>query len=86
MLIEHQGRGVDEPDPRVHVLYKRPEIPANTGNPAFANSVTYRKRENPANTGSILVSATIFPTTYERCAHTRSHSFENRLNSDHAEL
>ncbi len=28
---------------RVHVLYKRPEIPANKAIPAFAVSVTYRK-------------------------------------------
>jgi len=43
---------------RGHVLYKRPEIPANKANPAFAVSVTYRKRRKAANTGSIPVSAT----------------------------
>jgi len=43
---------------RVHVLYKRPEIPANSGIPAFAVSVTYRKQEKAANPGSILASAT----------------------------
>jgi hypothetical protein len=44
---------------RVHVLYKRGEIPAKTVIPAIALSVTYRKQESPANTGSIPVSATI---------------------------
>ena len=29
---------------RVHILYKRPEIPANTAIPALAISVTYRNR------------------------------------------
>ena len=43
---------------RVHVLYKRPEIRANTGVPAFAISVSYRKQEKAANPGSIPVSAT----------------------------
>jgi hypothetical protein len=43
---------------RVHVLYKRAEIPAKTVIPAIALSVTYRKQESPANTGSTPVSAT----------------------------
>jgi hypothetical protein len=43
----------------VHVLYKRPEIPAKTVIPAIALSVTYRKQESLANTGSIPSSATI---------------------------
>jgi hypothetical protein len=43
---------------RVHALYKRPEIPANSTNPAFAVSVTYWKRKKAANTGSTPVSAT----------------------------
>jgi hypothetical protein len=43
---------------RVHVLYKRPEIPANKGLPAFALSVTCSKRKRAANTGSTPVSAT----------------------------
>jgi hypothetical protein len=43
---------------RVHVLYKLPEIPANTVIPEFAVSVTYRKHEKAENTSSILVSAT----------------------------
>jgi hypothetical protein len=43
---------------RVHVLYKRAEIPANKAIPAFAVSVTYRKRLKAANPGSIPVSAT----------------------------
>src|SRR5258708_37919098 len=45
---------------RVHVLYKRAEIPAKTVIPAIALSVTYRKQESLANTGSIPVSATKF--------------------------
>ena len=43
---------------RVHVLYKRAEIPAKTVIPAIALSVTYREQESPANTGSTPVSAT----------------------------
>ena len=43
---------------RVHVLYKRLEIPANKVVPAIAVSVTYRKQEEAANTGSTPVSAT----------------------------
>ena len=43
---------------RVHVLYKRPEIPANKVVPAIAVSVTYRKQEKAANPGSTPVSAT----------------------------
>src|ERR1700756_306952 len=43
---------------RVHVLYKRAEIPAKTVIPAIAVSVTYRKQESLANTGSTPVSAT----------------------------
>src|SRR5438093_2413440 len=43
---------------RVHVLYKRAEIPAKAVIPAIALSVTYRKQESPANTGSTPVSAT----------------------------
>jgi hypothetical protein len=43
---------------RVHVLYKRAEIPAKTVIPAIALSVTYRKQASPANTGSTPVSAT----------------------------
>jgi hypothetical protein len=43
---------------RVHVVHKRPEIPANTAIPAFAFSVTSRKQVKVANTGSIPVSAT----------------------------
>ena len=43
---------------RVHVLYKRPEIPANTAIAALAVSVTYRKHEWAANPGSTPVSAT----------------------------
>ena len=43
---------------RVHVLYKRAEIPANTGVLAIAVSVTCRKPEKAENTGSIPVSAT----------------------------
>jgi hypothetical protein len=40
-------------------LYKRPEIPANSTNLAFAVSVTYWKRKKAANTGSAIpVSAT----------------------------
>jgi hypothetical protein len=42
----------------VHVLYKRPEIPANSAVHAIAISVTYRKQEKTENTGSIPVSAT----------------------------
>jgi len=42
----------------VHVLYKRPEIPANTAIPAFADSATYRRQEMAANPGSTPVSAT----------------------------
>lgn len=37
---------------RVHVLYKRAEIPANKAVPALAVSVTYRKQERAANPGS----------------------------------
>jgi hypothetical protein len=44
----------------VHVLYKRPEIPAKKAVPAIAVSVTYSKQEKAANTGSIPVSATMF--------------------------
>jgi hypothetical protein len=44
----------------VHILYKRPEIPAKKVVPAIAVSVTYSKQEKAANTGSIPVSATIF--------------------------
>src|SRR5215831_15860617 len=51
---------------RVHVLYKRPEIPANTAIPAFAVSVTYRKQEELGNPGSIPVSATMFSYSYGR--------------------
>ena len=36
---------------RVHVLYKRPEIPANGTIRAFAVSVTYRKHEKAQNPG-----------------------------------
>jgi hypothetical protein len=36
---------------RVHVLYKRPEIPANKVVPAIAVSVTYRKQEKAENPG-----------------------------------
>ena len=43
---------------RVHVLYKRPEIPANSAVRAIAISVTYRKHEKAENPGSIPVSAT----------------------------
>jgi hypothetical protein len=43
---------------RVHVLYKRPEIPANGVIPAIAVSVTYRIHEKAENTGSTPVSAT----------------------------
>jgi len=43
---------------RVHVLYKRAEIPANTGVLAIAVSVTCRKLEKAENPGSIPVSAT----------------------------
>jgi hypothetical protein len=43
---------------RVHVLYKRPEIPANKVVPGIAVSVTYSKQEKAANTGSTPVSAT----------------------------
>ena len=42
----------------VHVLYKRPEIPANTGVLAIVVSATYRKHVKAANPGSIPVSAT----------------------------
>jgi hypothetical protein len=42
----------------VHVLYKRPEIPANISNPASVVSATCRKQKGSANTGSIPVSAT----------------------------
>src|ERR1022692_2292630 len=45
---------------RVHVLYKRAEIPANTAILAFAISVSYREQEKAANTGSTPVSATKF--------------------------
>jgi len=44
---------------RVHLLYKRPEIPANMANYALAVSATYRKLEKAANPGSIPVGATI---------------------------
>ena len=44
--------------PRVHVLYRRPEIPANTANPAFVVSVTCRKRWKAANPDSTPASAT----------------------------
>ena len=60
---------------RVHVLYRRPEIPANKVVPAIAGSVTYRNHEKVENTGSIPVSATIFSYTYWRSAHTCSHNF-----------
>jgi len=43
---------------RVHVLYKRAEIPAKAVILGSALSVTYRKQESPANTGSTPVSAT----------------------------
>src|ERR1035438_9775165 len=43
---------------RVHVLYKRAEIPANAEIPEFDVSVTYRKHETAENTGSTPVSAT----------------------------
>jgi len=43
---------------RVHILYKRLEIPANKVIPAIAVSVTYRTHEKAENTGSIPVSAT----------------------------
>jgi len=59
---------------RVHVLYKRTEIPAKTVIPAIALSVTYRKQESPANTGSIPVSATNSSNTYRRQGITRYHA------------
>ena len=43
---------------RVHVLYKRAEIPAKAIIPAIALSVTYRKQEKAENPGSTPVSAT----------------------------
>jgi hypothetical protein len=43
---------------RVHILYKRDEIPAKLLIPEFAVSVTYRKQEKAESPSSILVSAT----------------------------
>ena len=40
---------------RVQILYKGPEIPANTVIPEFALSVTYRKYQKAENPGSIPV-------------------------------
>src|SRR6516164_11815255 len=51
---------------RVHVLYKRPEIPAHEVVPAIAVSVTYRKHENAENPGSIPASATARPSECTR--------------------
>jgi hypothetical protein len=57
-VLRSEGMALFASSARVHVLYKRPAIPAKTSVPAIAVSVTYRKQERVVNPGSTPVSAT----------------------------
>src|SRR5262249_16330479 len=53
---------------RVQILYKGPEIPANTVIPEFALSLTYRRYEKAENPGSIPVWDSFEPDQSSRAS------------------